>query len=438
MMTRCRVAGGLLALLLVAGLAPGDIIHLKAGKVEGIIVKKTDTELVVETTAGKVTLNPADVVKIERKSSPLELYREMAREVKPNDADGHFKLGLWCLDSRLYREANEEFRKAIALEPDHEGARERLGYVRKDGKWMTRPEAKRADGFVKHGDRWITEEQRDKLERREAVIAWRKRFQQAVAAKPVREEAVAARIAALLRGRDSEAAAMALRLVLRDLITEAREAKRDGTHEARVALVEAVGDQDSGEATELVRWASIADPDAAVRAVAVGVLRAQKDVDNTAYFVGLLRHYLGAQFRIKGDKKARALARRVLRRSAEALDLLGDARAVPALANAMVVRFHIPEQQNQEELPPMNIGFTTNTYAGGNVITDEHGNQFVAPITEGSNWGVDDEARPKVESGFFFNDAAYSALRKLTRQDFGHSKDKWLAWWYRNRHDIAD
>lgn len=437
-MKRRGIAAGLIALLLIAGLAPADIIHLKAGKVEGIIVKKTDTELVVETTAGKVTLDPADVVKIERKSSPLELYREMAREVKTGDADGHFKLGLWCLDGRLYREANGEFRKAIAIEPSHKGARERLGYVLKDGKWMTHSEAKRADGFVKHGDRWMTQEQRDRLERRAAVVAWGKRIQAAIAKKPVREDAIAARIAALLRGRDGEPAQMALRLTLRDLIKEAQEARRDRTCPARIALVEAVGDQEAAEATALVRWAAIADPDDGVRGVATGVLRAQKDVDNTACFVGMLRHFTGSRFRIKGDKKARATARRVLRRAAEALDQLGDARAVPALADAMVVRFHIPEQQNKDELPPMNIGFSNNTFVGSNVTTDQHGNQFVMPVTEGSNWGTDDEAKKRVDTGFFFNDAAYSALRKLTRQDFGHSKHKWLAWWYRNRHDIVD
>jgi hypothetical protein len=38
----------------------------------------------------------------------------------------------------------------------------------------------------------------------------------------------------------------------------------------------------------------------------------------------------------------------------------------------------------------------------------------------------------------YFYDAAYSALRKLSSGDFGHDKRKWLAWWYRNRHDVVD
>ncbi len=430
----CAVA----AAVLVAT-ASADIIHLKTGKVEGVIVKRTKRQLVVQTTAGKVTLNLADVVEIESKVSPLEVYRELAEDVKADDPEGHYKLGLWCLDAKLFREAGNEFRKVIAIAPDHKGARERLGYVRKDGKWMTRTEAKRAEGLVHHEGRWMTKEERDQDERREAVVAWRKRFQYALSMKPLREEAVAARIARLLGGRQSSEADLALRTILRDMVKEAQGQKRDRAYEARVALVEAVGDQGTPEATELVRWASIADRDDAVRAAAVRVLREQDSVDNTAYYVGLLREFRSTRYRLRGDKKARALARRVMQRAAQALADLGDPRAVPALAEAVIVRFHIPEEQQQDELPPMNIGFSATNRVGASVITDEHGNQFVVPVTEGTTWDpAADDTQPKVEDGFFFNDAAYNALRKLTRHDFGHDKRKWLAWWYRNRHDIVE
>lgn len=437
MKTAQRAAVAVTVLLVAAAtLAPADIIHLRTGKVEGIILKRTETELVVETTAGKVTLNPAHVVRIERKPSMLELYREMAKGAKPDDAEAHYKLGLWCLDAKLFREASGEFRKAIAIHPDHAGARERLGYVRKDGQWLTRAEAKRADGYVRHEGRWVTEQERDGAERRQAVAAWRKRLRLAVARKPVREDIVAGRIAKLLGDHPSEEADIALRLVLREMVKEAQEETRDRTYEARIALADAVTEQRSTKATEMLRWACIADVDDGVRATAVQALRAQKSVDNTAYFVGLVRQFTGARYRLRGDRKARALARRVLTRGARALGDMDDPRAVPALANAMVVLFYIPEQQ-QDELPPMNVGFSNTTHVGSTVITDEHGNQFVVPVTEGSDWGLGGgETQKKTESGFFFNDAAYTALRKLTHQDFGHDKRKWLAWWYRNRHDI--
>ena len=184
-----------------------------------------------------------------------------------------------------------------------------------------------------------------------------------------------------------------------------------------------------------MRRTAIADPDHQVRSVAITQLKVQKSVDNTAYLVGLLRTFSGERYRVRGNKKSRALARRILRRAAEALGLLGDPRAVPALANAMVVQFYIPE--NKEEMPPMNIGFSNTTNVGGHVITDQHGNQFVMPATEGQNFGVGGDDREKrIESGYFFTEAAYTALRKLTGRDYTHDKRKWLAWWYRNRHDI--
>jgi len=418
-----------------ATMAVGDIIHLKAGKVEGTIVRRTATELVVETTAGKVTLNPAEVVRIERKSSPLDLYREMAKQVDPDDGEGHYKLGLWCLDQKLFRKAGEEFRRAIALDPNHKGARERLGYVLRDGQWLTRAEAKQAEGFVRHEGQWVTEEERDADVRREAVNAWRRRLHRAVDRKPMSEEAVSRRIALALGGRSTEVTDAAVRAVLYDLIKEANDKRRDRSYAARVALVEAIGLQKSPKAVELLRRAAILDPDDTVRAVAVQALAPRKSVDDTAYFVGLLRAYCQPRYRVRGDKKARRLARRVLLRASQALGDLGDSRAIPALASYLVVRFHIAE--NKDEIPPMTIGFSTSAYVGGSVISDSQGNQYVLPVSEGSNFGLgQDESLKKPESAFFFNDAAYGALRKLTRMDFGHDKSSWLAWWYRNRHEF--
>ena len=421
----------------LAGLVRADIIHLRSGKVEGTIVTRTKTELVVETAAGKVTLDPADVVKIERKSSPLELYREMARTVGEQDAEGHFRLGRWCLDQRLFGEANREFRTTIALDPDHKQARARLGYVLRDGKWMTRAEARRADGFVRHNDEWVTEEQRDNAKSRQALVAWRKRLRRVIAKKPTSEGAVARRVAAALGDKPREAAHAALRSLLGDMTKEAGESRRDHTCAARAALVRAVADEGSAEAIALLRRTAIADDDEAVRSVAVEALAPRKDIDDTAYFVRLLREFSSVRYRVLGDKKSRRLARRVLRRAARVLGRLGDPRAVPALANAMVVCFHIAE--DKDDPPPMTIGFSSSTLVGGGILSDGQGNQFVTPISEGSNFGLGgSQPEKRVESGFFFNEDAYFALRKLTGKDFGQDKRAWLAWWYRNRHELAD
>jgi len=424
-----------LALVPLAG-AWADIIHLRTGRVEGMIVKRTATELVVETTAGKVTLNPADVVRIERRSSPLELYREMASKVGAKDAEGHFRLGLWCLDQRLFGEANREFRATIALDPNHKVARERLGYVQRDGKWLTRDEAKRADGFVRHNDKWVTQEQRSNAKHRRALASWRKRLRRVVSARPTTEQAVARRWAAALGEEPDEVAHAALRSLLREMTDDARKSRRDPTSGARLAMVRLIAAQGGAEAIALLRRTAVADGQESVRTVAVEALAGRKNIDDTAYFVRLLRQFSGARYRVRGDKKSRATARRVLRHAAVALGRLGDARAVPALANALIVRFHIAE--DKEDVPPMTIGFSSSNLVGGTMLSDGLGGQFVTPIAEGSNFGLGgSEAERKVESGFYFNEAAYYALRTLTGKDLDQDKRAWLAWWYRNRHELV-
>jgi hypothetical protein len=455
------LALALLALSLAAASGWGDIIRLKQGQVEGVIVEKTPTRLVVETKVGKVVLDPADVVAIEHKSTPLSLYQEMAAKVDAKDAAGHYALGLWCAEQKLFREARQEFEKTVALDPDHKGARERLGYVQKDGQWMIRAGAKQAEGLVLHEGKWVTAAERDAALRRQGALEWQRRVRKAIAAGPMTPDRVAARLAALFsreeakkegltpRRKDAkgqkekpelaldETAAMALRAVLSEFVKDALDDRRDATSEARVALVETLAGKPSTETNELLRRAAVQDRSEIVRAVALQALADQDSVDNTAYFVGLLHRYSGPRYRVNGSKQTRATARRVLRRAAIALGELADARAIPALANTLYLRFHISEQAG--DVPPMTIGFATPRVAGGTVVTDSHGNQMVMPVQEDSNWGLSGpEDKPPVEDAFFFNEAAYAALRKLTSQDFSTDKNAWLAWWYRNKHNLVD
>ncbi|MFH1227161.1 MAG: DUF1570 domain-containing protein [Planctomycetota bacterium] len=66
-----------------------------------------------------------------------KVYEEKLSQLKPGDIDGNFKLGLWCLQNKLTEQANSQFEKVLSLNPDHAGAREKLGYVKADGQWLT-------------------------------------------------------------------------------------------------------------------------------------------------------------------------------------------------------------------------------------------------------------------------------------------------------------
>lgn len=436
-----RIAYALAVFGLLLTTARADVIHLKSGgKVEGTILKKTETEVVVQTIIGPQTLAMSDIVSIERKSSPMEVYRDMAAKVEEKDADGHFALGLWCTDQKLFGEARKQFEAAVAADPNHKSAREKLGFVSKDGKWLTRAQAKEAEGFVKLGDAWVTPEQRDAAQNKDAANAMLRRLRAAVAKGPTTVDAVAARVNACLGDKAGEPGDLAVRALFAEMIKSAQDGRRESSADPRIALLEMIAQQKGAEALDHVRRAAIGDPSDTVRGVAVKRLAAQKAVENTAYFVGILREYSGPRYRLGGDKRTRGIARRVLHRAAEALGELGDPRAIPALVEALFVRFYINDTGDDNTPPPLSLGFSSTRLGGVTGVTDSRGSSYSLPMTEGTNYnfGTGGDPDREVEDPLYFNDAAYSALRKLSGQDFSHDKRAWLAWWYRNRFNFEE
>ncbi len=66
-----------------------------------------------------------------------------ARKTAPE----HVKLGLWCEQNGLKAEATAHFTQAVVLDPYRDATWKHLGYVKHDGRWMSREqaEAERAD-----------------------------------------------------------------------------------------------------------------------------------------------------------------------------------------------------------------------------------------------------------------------------------------------------
>lgn len=88
-----------------------------------------------------------------------DAYRERAKAVAADDAQGHYLLALWCEDNGLAAEAKLEFEKVLALDPDHAGARQSLGYVKSGDQWLSGEEAMRAKGLVRHEGEWLLPEE---------------------------------------------------------------------------------------------------------------------------------------------------------------------------------------------------------------------------------------------------------------------------------------
>jgi hypothetical protein len=64
------------------------------------------------------------------------MYRQKLGQVKQGDAEDHYQLGMWLKKVNYHEFAKEEFEKAIIFNPDHEGARAELGYVKRAVGWI--------------------------------------------------------------------------------------------------------------------------------------------------------------------------------------------------------------------------------------------------------------------------------------------------------------
>ncbi len=126
-----------IVVVLACAIAQGDVIYTCDGRrIVGKVIRENSETVVVQTRYGEIPLDRSDIVRIEEGKLPEEIYKEKAKAVDENDAQGHYELGVWCRENKLYPEAKREFIKAIAADPDHEGARKKLGYRKIDGEWV--------------------------------------------------------------------------------------------------------------------------------------------------------------------------------------------------------------------------------------------------------------------------------------------------------------
>lgn len=93
-----------------------------------------------------------------------ETFAERAAETRAitdaaERAKAHYQLGEWAKEQGLANEARSQFEAALALDTDHEGARQALGFTRVGEGWIGQEEAMRRKGLVLRDGRWILTEE---------------------------------------------------------------------------------------------------------------------------------------------------------------------------------------------------------------------------------------------------------------------------------------
>lgn len=157
----------LIALLLVlaAPLALADTLVLKSGgKVEGKLLARKGDKIHFQTRFGEAIFDAASVVEVITGKTVVDEYKERHKALAFTDAAGHFALGQWCREQGMIGEWRDQMKQVLEIDADHAGARQSLGHLQHQGRWLTTPDELRSAGYREYLGRWYTAEQLAKVE----------------------------------------------------------------------------------------------------------------------------------------------------------------------------------------------------------------------------------------------------------------------------------
>jgi len=165
-----RPLATILAIALLAVPAAGDIVHLKTGtSLEGQVIP-TEDGVIIRLPVGEVRISKDAIARIEKKPSAMEEYQKRADALKKDDAEAHYKLGLWAQGAGLRPQARAHFLTAIGLDAKHAKAHQALGHRLVKGRWMTEEQEMQARGLVKYDGQWMTPDAAARLQALKAQL----------------------------------------------------------------------------------------------------------------------------------------------------------------------------------------------------------------------------------------------------------------------------
>ena len=181
----------LVALLVsLAGVARADRVHLKSGAVIEGKATRAAGQVLVEVESGQIGLSVDEVDRIERGASPVQEFEAKREALGPRDIAGRVALANYCRDRGMRGRDEQLLREVIELDPDHAEARERLGFVGREGRWLTREQVVEIERLRAQAAIAARQRERAEVELAAAKADLESRKREADAAKRAEEERV--------------------------------------------------------------------------------------------------------------------------------------------------------------------------------------------------------------------------------------------------------
>ncbi|NOX53433.1 MAG: HEAT repeat domain-containing protein [Planctomycetes bacterium] len=377
------------------------------------------TILIETLTGGLVEIEADQAVQSLRRPIKWEQY-EVRRQHTPDTLEGHWQLAEWCRRHKLEEPRKEHLRRVLQFDPDHTRAHYSLGHVRQGDRWLTQEqldEAMRQKGYVKYKGRYVTRQELELLQQREAADkearAWFPKVRLWYRWLKGRHAGRRAEALSSLQAISDPAAIRALKQFL----------GRDASPAVRRLLVKILGQIESPQAGGTLVAMALQDEDIGVRSAAVDALPESFHAQARARFRQAL----------KSDRNETVL------RAAAALRKIGTKEDVPALIAALVTShryrvrvragggsytfsrdgsFQLGGGPPTAVLPPeVDVALRTGQLPYGVIVQPDP-----LLVAQQPTRRVTVERKHK-------NQEVLWTLQKLTGQDFGFDTTAWEKWW---------
>jgi hypothetical protein len=387
-----RVAAwAVLTALVPLSAARGDTFHLTSGgQVQGEWLNKEEAPLVryvIRQASGvKLTLTQ-EQVREHLRESPAEREYEALAEQTPDTVEAQWKLADWCRDHHLGRQRTTHLTRIIELDPNHQKARALLGFTFLGGRWTTKQDYHRAEGFELFKGRWRTTQEIELLETRSQ--------------KESAEKAWLAKLVRLRPHLASDQGAVETVAEIKDpaaIPALGTMLARERMRQVKMLYLDVLEGIESGEVLPVLVRTALSDPDEEVYHYCLDVIVRKKFPHVADPFITALKDSSNA----------------VVNRAAMALARIGDSSAVSPLIDSLVT-------VHQRTLPGrIPAGATASTFS-----------------SDGSTSVVQNEG-PRVIISQVQNQEVLSALTKLTGTTFGYDQRAWRLWYHQERRAQAE
>jgi hypothetical protein len=160
----------------LSGAAParGDVIELKnGGRIQGELVEsepgsESSVYTISTDAGGRISVARSEVARIVAQS-PVELEYERRKRAAADDVDAHWQLAQWSREQNLRDQYRAQLARVLALDANHELARQALGHQKKNGQWMSREEIMAARGMVWYDGKYRTPQHVELLEQAKQI-----------------------------------------------------------------------------------------------------------------------------------------------------------------------------------------------------------------------------------------------------------------------------